>query len=140
MCGCACTHHIFFIHSSSSGHLGCLSLLNTAMNIGVMPSFQITAFSDKTFPFNYFLNFNEVRDVSINTLEFIEISFVTLHKVNLIKCFMCVLFKRMYILYMELQNSTDETCFSQNNPSFILIFVCLTISFQEYIKISQFLC
>ena len=89
-----------------------MSLLNSAaMNIAVIVSFQITAFSDKTFPFNYFLNFIQVRDVSINTSEFVEISFVTLSKVNRIKCFMCVLLKRMYILYMELQNSTDETCF-----------------------------
>ena len=119
MCVCVCVCVGVHAHTTSSLSIHppvdlqvASSLLNSAaMNTGVIPSFQITAFSDKTFPFNYFLNFIEVRDVSINTLEFIEISFVTLNKVNLIKCFMCVLLKRMYILYMELQNSTDEICF-----------------------------
>ena len=42
---CVYTHHIFFIHSSVSGHLGCfcaLAVINgAAMNIGVHVSFQI---------------------------------------------------------------------------------------------------
>ena len=43
------THHIFFIHSSVDGYLGCfhvLAVLNSAaMNIGMHVSFQIMVFS-----------------------------------------------------------------------------------------------
>ena len=43
-----CTHHIFFIHSSSGGHLGYFhisAILNNAfMNIGVLVFFQISVF------------------------------------------------------------------------------------------------
>ena len=42
-------YHIFFIHSSVGGHLGCfpvLALINsTAVNIGVQVSFRITVVS-----------------------------------------------------------------------------------------------
>ena len=46
---CVCTHHIFFIHLSVSGHLGCfhaLTVVNSAtMNVGVYVSFLIRVFS-----------------------------------------------------------------------------------------------
>ena len=42
------THHIFFIHASVHGHLGCFPILatvnNAAMNTGVPVSFQINVF------------------------------------------------------------------------------------------------
>ena len=39
-------YHIFFIHSSVNGHLGCFHVLAiAAMNIGVHVSFQIIVFS-----------------------------------------------------------------------------------------------
>ena len=43
-------YHIFFIHSSVSGHLGCLCVLaignNAVTNTGVHVSFRITVFSN----------------------------------------------------------------------------------------------
>ena len=45
---CMYIYHIFFIHLSVDGHLGCFHVLaivnSTAMNIGVHVSFQIRVF------------------------------------------------------------------------------------------------
>ena len=47
-CVCVCVYHMFFIHSSVDGHLDCLYISviinNTAMNIEVHLSFQISVF------------------------------------------------------------------------------------------------
>ena len=49
VCVCVCVYHIFFIHSSVYGHLGCShirAIVNSAaLNIGVHVSFWVMAFS-----------------------------------------------------------------------------------------------
>ena len=53
MCVCVCVYHIFSIHSSVNGHLGCFLVLtfvnSVAMKIGVHVSFELY-FSPDTHP------------------------------------------------------------------------------------------
>ena len=46
---CVCVYHVFFIHSSVDGHLGCFCVLaivsDASVNIGVHVSFQISVFT-----------------------------------------------------------------------------------------------
>ena len=45
---CTCIYHIFFIHSSADGHIGCFDILamvnNAAINIGMRLAFPTSVF------------------------------------------------------------------------------------------------
>ena len=62
-------YHVFFIHSSVDGHLGCfhvLAVVNYAtVNIGVHVSFQITVFS-RCMPRRTWMNFEDIILCEIN--------------------------------------------------------------------------
>ena len=70
-------YHIFFIHSSADGHLGCLHVLHTinraAVNTGEHVSFQSMAFS------GYMLRSRIAESYSSSSFTFLKTLHTDLH-------------------------------------------------------------
>ena len=72
VCVCVCVYHIFFIHLTADGHLGCVHILatvnNAAMNVVVLLSFWIGVFGS----FGYISRSGNVRSYDSSIFSFLK--------------------------------------------------------------------